>query len=113
VRHNPEYLLQKSVADFLEIAKPNCVWFHCPNGERRDARTGAKLKSMGVKPGVGDLCFVLPYGIAGFIELKSGKGKLTDSQKVFKDDVESLGGLYEEARSIEEVKQILKAWEVL
>lgn len=70
--------------------------FHPPNGGHRDARTGARLKKMGAKAGVPDLCLpivrpvvwtngdVIPAG-ALWVELKSLEGRLRDSQRVWRD----------------------------
>ena len=66
--------------------------FHPPNGGHRDARTGARMKELGAKAGVPDLCLpivrpvvwrngdVIPAG-GLWIELKSQKGHLRDTQK--------------------------------
>ncbi|MEI8165015.1 MAG: hypothetical protein WCG26_01515 [Chloroflexales bacterium] len=53
--------------------------FHIPNGEARDARVGAKLKRMGVKPGMPDLCLPVPWGAFHglYIELKRADGGRT------------------------------------
>lgn len=70
--------------------------FHPPNGGHRDARTGARMKEMGAKAGVPDLCLpivrpvvwtngdVIPAG-ALWVELKSPEGRLRDSQRVWRD----------------------------
>jgi hypothetical protein len=66
--------------------------FHPPNGGHRDARTGARMKQLGAKAGVPDLCLpiVRPVTWAGgdevaagalWIELKSESGRLRDSQE--------------------------------
>jgi len=59
--------------------------FHVPNGGRRSRLTGAKLKAMGVKAGVPDVCLPVPrqgYGSL-WIELKGPRGRLQESQKVW------------------------------
>jgi hypothetical protein len=57
--------------------------FAIPNGGRRDAVTGARLKAEGVKAGVPDL--LLPWPAGGwhglFIELKAPGGRVTVAQK--------------------------------
>jgi hypothetical protein len=68
--------------------------FHIPNGEARDAKTGAKLKRMGVRPGVLDWC--LPVPRAGYhgmwIEFKKVGGIISEEQKT---EIEALrGNLY-------------------
>ena len=57
--------------------------FAVPNGGRRDATTAAKLKAEGVVPGVADLVLLMSnrdYG-ALLIEMKTPKGRQSDSQK--------------------------------
>lgn len=57
--------------------------FAVPNGGRRDATTAAKLKAEGVVPGVADLVLLVSnrdYG-ALLIEMKTPKGRQSDSQK--------------------------------
>ena len=56
--------------------------YHIPNERICDPREGKRLKLMGVKRGVPDLCLPVPNkGYAGlYIELKSDSGKLSDEQ---------------------------------
>ncbi len=82
------------------------VWFHVPNGEARDAITGAKLKRMGVIPGVPDLMLIVD-GKSHGLEIKSDKGLLSASQKVFREDMENAGGFYHVAKSVDEAIGIL------
>lgn len=105
--------LHRSVAAFLRVAimDSECLWWHTPNGERRDARTGAKLKSMGARAGVPDFCFVLPSGQSAFIELK-GDGGLSQSQRSFRDDCQAIGAKWAMCRSVEQVVDTLAAWGV-
>ena len=51
--------------------------FHIPNGGFRDKREAAKLRGMGVKRGVPDLCLPVRMGDWSglYIELKKVKGK--------------------------------------
>lgn len=111
--NHAEDALQIAVAEFLRRAlKPHeCLWWHCPNGGRRDVKTAARLKRMGVLPGVADLEFLWPNG-RGFIELKSETGTLEDEQKVFRDQVLALGAFWRLARSVDDVERVLRAWRV-
>lgn len=56
--------------------------YHVPNEGKRSAVTGSRLKEMGLRPGVPDIC--LPVPKAGFcalyIEMKKHGGKPTDNQ---------------------------------
>jgi len=71
-------------ARYYETQHPElALMFHPPNGGKRSARTGAKLKAMGTKPGVPDVVLPVPrqgYG-ALFIELKTPQGRMSESQK--------------------------------
>jgi hypothetical protein len=42
------------------LARPGVLWSHFPSGESRDARTGAKLKHMGLQPGWPDFIIIVP-----------------------------------------------------
>ena len=72
--------LQKAVARYLDLI--GSFWFHCPNGGSRNGIEAAKLKGMGVKPGIPD-CMILDQrrGFAGLaIELKVGYNKPSEQQ---------------------------------
>lgn len=81
----PEDELQKSSARWLSYMKPKPLFFHVPNGGRRNAREAAKFKLMGVLPGVSDLIILEKKGNDSglIIELKAKKGKLEKSQYDF------------------------------
>lgn len=111
MRRQPEAALQIQVAQFLDAAlMPPAFWFHVPNGERRDARTGARLKAMGTKPGVPDvLIFWLEheeYSQTAMlaIELKSTRGKLSADQRRKLSQFEAVRARTSVCRSVEEVQ---------
>ena len=56
---------------------------HCPNGGSRNNAEAVKLKQMGVKAGIPDLCLPVPMGMYNglYIEMKYDTGRLEDSQK--------------------------------
>ena len=64
-------------------------------------------QSMGSLKGLSDLS-ALKDGITIYIEVKTSKGYQSDYQKQFQQDIESHGGVYILARSIEDVKDIDK-----
>lgn len=79
-----EAKLQKSCVKWFDLQyKPeDAILFHVPNGGKRNAIEAAKFKAMGTRPGVPDLiCFHKGQTFA--IEMKYGKGKLTENQKRF------------------------------
>lgn len=108
----PEDILQMQVARFLKVAAPDLLWWHVPNGGRRHPAEARKFKDMGVRPGVPDLCFVLPGGLSGFIELKAGKNALEPTQKAFGAAVVASGAAYAVCRSLEAVEASLRSWGV-
>ena len=69
------------------------LMYHIPNEGKRSAATGAKMKRMGLRPGVSDIC--LPVARGGFhglyIELKAVGGKPTATQLRFLDGVRREG----------------------
>ena len=61
----------------------NIPVIHIPNEGKRSAYMGAKLKRMGLKPGVPDLFVPCAHGghHGLFIEMKVGNNKPTENQK--------------------------------
>ncbi len=73
---------------------PELKWLHhIPNGGSRNRAEAVKLKQMGVKSGVSDLCLPYPKGIycGLYIEMKYDKGKHQPSQKEFLTDMAAAG----------------------
>lgn len=58
---------------------------HIPNGGSRNKAEAVKLKQMGVRPGVPDLCLPVPKGIYSglYIEMKFGDGRVEKTQREF------------------------------
>ncbi len=69
--------------------------FAVPNGGRRDAVTGARLKAEGVKAGVPDVWLPVARGdYHGLvIELKAGKGRPSPEQRAWLEALKSQGYL--------------------
>lgn len=96
-KENPtEFEEQVKLAKYLDMKGYD--WFHVPNGGKRDAVTGARMKKQGAKKGVPDNFILnvpqhLDYnGIV--IELKRKKGgRLTKEQKDWLIILRSLGWL--------------------
>lgn len=107
----PEQELQQQAVRFIRLAYPGLIFWHTANqvGNRTMREMGI-LKAMGQRAGVADLTFILPHGIAAFMEFKAGSGKLTSAQQIFRADVEKHGCLYAEVRSLEEVQDVLWRW---
>jgi VRR-NUC domain-containing protein len=100
------------VAHLRARAKPEVLWLHVPNGERRDAITGAKLKRMGVLAGASDL-LLWHRGYSFALELKSDGGQLSDAQLEFLARFNDARGHSAVAESIDRAIAILEAWGLL
>ena len=73
---------------------PECLLMAIPNGGRRDAVTGARLKAEGVRAGVPDLFLAVPTksGHGLWIEMKRQKGGVvSDEQKAAMAALEAQG----------------------
>lgn len=80
--------------------------FHVPNGEKRNPVTAAKLKAMGVLPGVSDFVIAVA-GQIHFVELKTARGRLSPIQRAFLDDAEAARCATHVVRSIGELVETL------
>jgi hypothetical protein len=113
-RRNEEEQLQRGIVAYLGYAaRKDAIWFHVPNGEGRSKATGGRLKAMGVRAGVADLCFVLSDGHAAFMELKANGGKQRAAQLVFEQRCIDVGVPYVVVTNMDTAMEILKAWGVV
>lgn len=84
--------IQRAICDHLRTrAYPGVVWFHVPNGGRRNAREAARLKGLGVTAGVADIILLYNRNFYA-LELKAPKGRPTEAQLAFRDAVSKAGG---------------------
>lgn len=102
-----EHRIQVSCVRWFRMAHPQLAYrlFAVPNGGRRDGVTGARLKAEGVLAGVADLILLVPN--AGYhallIEMKTPKGRQSESQKAWQQEVCAEGEYkYVVCRSLEE-----------
>lgn len=105
MKNTPEHNLQVQVINLLRNYYGLCV-FAVPNGGSRNLYEAKNLKNEGVMAGVSDLILVL-NGVVIFLELKAGKNKQQESQKIFEKKVKGLGHQYYVVRSLEDVMGIL------
>lgn len=94
IRHpaDKEHQLQCACVKWFRYQHPNLTHnlFAIPNGGRRDAVTGAKLKAEGVLPGVADIILLKQnsqYG-ALLIEMKTPTGKQSKAQKQWQQNIQ-------------------------
>lgn len=87
--------------------------FAVPNGGRRDATTGARLKAEGVIAGVADLILLVPckgYG-ALLVEMKTAKGRQSKAQKQWQKDTTAKGEYrYVVCRSKDDFRKAIKEY---
>lgn len=92
---------------------PELKWLHhVPNGGSRNKQEAVKLKQMGVKAGVSDLCLPYPKGAycGLYIEMKYGKNKQQDTQKEFLADMAEAGHFVATCYSAEEAIKVLEEY---
>ena len=99
--------LQITVADYLDRCLPNdAVYFAIPNGGSRNKIESAKLKRMGTRPGIPDLCIVWRARVI-FIELKTPKGRTSPAQEAMLSALTMAGAVVNVCRSLEDVQGFL------
>jgi hypothetical protein len=110
-RGTPEADLQRAVVSALRVALPKgAIVHHCVNEVTEPGPRGAKrqaiLVGMGVHPGFADL-IVICQGRVLFLELKSLKGKLSETQEAFRDAVQAQGFGWSLVRSLDDALDAL------
>lgn len=109
-----ESVLHFAVAEMLRRhADDAWRWTHVPLGEKRDARTGAKLKKMGAQPGWPDFILIDPHGRAHFIELKRVGETLSEEQEELRLWATRYGIPFVVAHDTADVFLAFKVWRVL
>lgn len=112
-RAQPEMQVHKAIMAYLDSALPSTVRaFHPANGGRRDAKTGAMLKALGVKAGVADIVLVRQGGVMAFIEIKADKGSISPAQRDWRDWCGENGVPYAVVRSVGDVQAVLTDWNI-
>lgn len=118
--NRPEADLQIQVADLLRLHEwgRKFIFFSIPNELLGSARTNGGLgrmvrfKRMGLLPGVADIIIVRD-GRVYFLELKSPKGRQSDSQLQFESDAIRAGAKYAIAHNIDEAIDSLRIWGII
>ena len=109
-----EHQLQVALIEYLAYAaRPEIYYFAIPNGGLRNVRVAMKLRNEGTRRGSPDLCFLLPRGRVGWMELKTRKGALSPEQKHFQAKCAELGHWHRVIRNHTEAVGALTEWGVL
>ena len=102
---------QIALVKLFDLKYPSQKWslFHIPNGVNSNQRTGARLKALGLRPGVPDLQLLIARGgFHGlFIEMKSATGQLSQVQRHYRDLITNAGYRWALCRSAEEGIEII------
>lgn len=99
----PEYALQRTVAQFLPLALPFDAFFTAIDiGTAGSPRAGAARKARGVKAGLPDVLIVW-RGVTLWIEIKVA-ASLSPAQKTIREELRRNGHFWELARSLDDVR---------
>ncbi len=100
--------IQIAIADYLRAM--NIPFQHSPNEAKRDPKTGARLKRMGMSAGFPDIEIPVPrHGKHGlYIELKTKKGRLSDAQREWLELLTANGYEAQMARGLDEAIEIIR-----
>ena len=112
-RRQPEGAFQRQVAAYLDATLQHpAIWTHIPSGGKRDAKTAALLKASGAKAGWPDCLIVYEIDdrtcVLG-IELKVGKGRMSDAQEDIQEAFWDCHANYVVCRTLKEVNTALLA----
>ena len=104
-----EHKLQSACVRWYRLQYPKMKHnlFSVPNGGKRDAATGAKLKEEGALAGVADLIFLKSNRFYGalLIEMKTDEGKQSQHQKEWQQKITNDGYKYVIVRSLDEFQK--------
>jgi Fe2+ transport system protein FeoA len=103
-----EETIQRHVVARLRIAR--AVFCHVPNGSKATPRYRAKLKALGVEPGVPDLLIFSAPGGPCALELKTTKGRLSFDQLGWLGRLEELGWRVAVAYGLDDALARLESW---
>lgn len=108
-RKHPEDQIQTAIVAFLAVyeSQGKLSYFAVPNGEKRDAVTGAKLKRLGTRAGVPDIVILFPGNHTIFLEVKAPKGALSESQTAWFTWLNAARYTVAVVRSVDEAKAMI------
>lgn len=112
-----EAQIHKAILQYLRLALPKAVIHHSANEVALSgadvARAIGKAKGLGMAKGFPDL-IVLPFAHIGplFFEVKTAKGKLTETQAAMLQRLDALGYRVAVVRSVQDVVDRLTEWHV-
>src|SRR4029077_11288185 len=123
-----EFQIQIQLVNELKYRlRKGVLYWYTPNEVAKDdPKLAAKLKAMGMLPGMTDLIFMWSTSIVGakvvlptifprllFLELKAGKNEPTTEQLNVRDIVRAMGASWEWASSVKEAIVKLEKYDLL
>lgn len=107
-----ELAIHCAIVQLLNATKrPGVIFWHTPNGEKRDMATAMKLKRMGVLPGVSDL--IIMDGRSFFaMEVKAPGEKPTPEQLIFLNTFHATGGKTAVVESVGQAERQFIDWNI-
>lgn len=110
--NNAESRLQQACVRWVRYQYPDLVVYAIPNGGKRNAVTGAILKAEGVLAGVADLFVARACGgwHGLYVEMKTERGRQSESQKAFERAVVGEGYRYAVCRSFEDFERVVRGY---
>ena len=100
----------------IQMEIVNCLqqmgvfFFAVPNERKQSPRSGARMKSMGVRSGVADIIIMGEKGRGFCLEVKSATGRQSETQKAFQAKCVLLDWPYALVRSVEDVRRVGQLW---
>lgn len=113
---SPEHHLQVGCVKWFRLQYPKLksLLLSIPNGAKlsNGAKAWKRLEAEGAVAGAPDLLLLVPSGDYGFlcIEMKTKKGRQSDSQKAFEVEIVKNGGAYCIIRSLDQFQSIVKSY---
>lgn len=106
--------IQRAVIQHLrERGAPGIVFWHTPNGGKRNKTEAAILKGLGVRAGVSDIVCIHKSRIFA-LELKAPNAKpATESQMQFISDLNAAGGFGCIVVGLDKAIKVLETWGLL
>ncbi len=101
-----EKQIENAILDYLSHL-PGCYWKNNSTGVYDVAKKTFRRTSKWQRNGVSDVLGVSNTGQFIAIEVKSKKGRLSQNQKLFLEDINKNGGLGFVARSVDDVRREL------
>jgi hypothetical protein len=104
----PERILHKQVADYLDLAlPPSAFWWPTPNASKRLPHQAANMKrAKEMRPGIPDI-MICSRGRLICIELKAPKGRVSIEQEVVHAFLTLSGAVVCVCRSLDDVIDLL------